>query len=149
MTIEERAYKDWGETNNPFHACWMTTDGRMLNGSYEDYQRDRDHRDISFYFTRSVREDPGSSQIYLRKFENRGNIRMSCTDFEFCFEISRTVTEKQLSTMRKIASIAERTGIPCTVVKRVGGLSDCKANTYYFDEYVEHLDKRIGLPNLK
>lgn len=128
MTIEERAYKDWGETNNPFHACWMTTDGRMLNGSYEGYQRDRDHRDISFYFTRSVREDPGSSQIYLRKFENRGNIRMSCTDFEFCFEISRTVTEKQLRTMRKIASIAERTGIPCTVVKRVGVMSFCSIN---------------------
>lgn len=149
MTIEERAYKDWGETNNPFHACWMTTDGRMLNGSYEGYQRDRDHRDISFYFAESKREKICSQPLYIRKFENRGNIRMSCDDCEFCFEISKTVTEKQLGTMMKIASIAESADIPCTVVKRVGAMSESKANTYYFDEYVAHLDKRIGLYNLK
>lgn len=147
MTIEERAYKDWGETFNPELACWMTTDGRMLNGSSAGYIRERDHRDISFYYKKSIREDPGSSQIYLRKFENRGNIRMGCSDHEYCLEISKTPTTEQIHTMRKIARAAERMNIPCTIVKRIGTLSNYHTRTFSFEEYLLHIEKYTELNN--
>ena len=149
MTIEERAYADWGETYAPELACWMTKDGRMLSGSYAGYIRERDHRDISFYYKRSVREDPGSSQIYLRKFENRGNIRMGCSNCEYCFEISKTPTARQIKTMKKIAMAAERIGIPCTVVKRVGTLSEFRTRTFLFEEYLSHIERYVGINNLR
>lgn len=108
MTIEERAIKLFGITDNPTLALYMTKEGILINGSYEGYQRDRDHRDISQFFKRSKREQLGASGIYIYKFMNRGNIRMGCSSVGFIMNILTTPTEEQLLKLLKLSSIADR-----------------------------------------
>ena len=46
-TIEEKAIQAWGTTNVPKFCTYLLINGEMLNGSYEGYRRDIDHREIN------------------------------------------------------------------------------------------------------
>lgn len=83
MTIEQRLLRDCGTTEEPCLAVWLLPDGEWVNGSCEGFQRDQDHHEIGAYFRPSVRQEPGSTYIYIRKFMRRGNIRVSCAQ-GFC-----------------------------------------------------------------
>lgn len=111
MTIEEKAIHAWGVTEIPELAVWMTKDGTMINGSYEGWQRDIDHREVSQFYSKSKFVTPGSAAIYLYKFMRRGNIRMGCSEYGYCMESAGKPTPAQLGTLAKILEKAERNGI--------------------------------------
>lgn len=108
MKIEQRLLKDYGETKYPELATWLLADGTLIDGSFEGYQRDVDHRDISRYFQRSVRENPGSAYCYVIKFMRRGNIRMCCNSFGYCAELRCIPTQNQLRVLAHIMNKARR-----------------------------------------
>lgn len=70
-TIEERAIKEWGTTEVPQFAVYMLKNGEMLNGSYEGFQRDRDHREIN-EFMYSTKNSKYSGYPYIYRFMKNG-----------------------------------------------------------------------------
>lgn len=115
MTIEQRLLKDYGTTEIPEFATWMLRDGTMINGSIEGHQRDIDHRCIGEYFKRSKFEDPGSAGIYMKKFMNRGNIRLCCDQFGYNIELRRVPSMDQLLHLSQIMRQARYAVIPRNV----------------------------------
>ncbi len=99
MTIEQKAVKAYGLTDFPQLALWLLKDGSYINGTIEGYQRDIDHHEISSFFKRSVRQEPGSNGIYVYKFMNRGNIRVGCSESGWCYEFTRIPTKNQIDMM--------------------------------------------------
>ena len=111
MTIEQKMLRQYGETDVAVFAQWMLSDGTMINGTVEGYQRDIDHRCVSEHFKRSKREDAGSASIYVKKFMNRGNIRMTCNQFGYCIEMRKMPTVQQFRRLREIMKEAEQMGL--------------------------------------
>lgn len=111
MTIEERAVKAWGLTNDPCCCIYMLKDGTMLNGSYEGFQRDRDHREIGQFYKHSKKEQPGDASLYIYKFMRRGNLRVGCHETGYVIELLTTPTKEQISTMIELYDIAKAYGI--------------------------------------
>lgn len=68
MTIEEKVLKEYGRTDDPVLSVWMLRDGTLVNGSCEGFQRDIDHHQIISFFSPSRKEDPGSPELYVKKF---------------------------------------------------------------------------------
>lgn len=119
MTIEQRLVHDLGTTDVPEMCVWLLRDGTMVNGSYEGRQRDIDHREIGGYFKRSKFEDPGSAAVYIYKFERRGNIRVTCSEFGYGFELVGPPSKRQLEKLSRMAAIARRNGIPIYIDRRI------------------------------
>lgn len=119
MTIEQKMLHDYGTTGVPELCMWLLRDGTMVNGSWEGHQRDVDHREVSQYFKRSKREDPGSAAIYIYKFERRGNIRVTCSDFGYGFELYGPPSREQLAVIFRCAAIARRNSIPVYIDRRI------------------------------
>ena len=102
-TIEERATQAWGTTNVPQFCTYLLTNGEMLNGSYEGYRRDIDHREINeFMPVVNKKEYEYSSTSYVYRFMKRGNIRMNCNDNSICFEFWKSPTREQWRTLQWI-----------------------------------------------
>ena len=118
MTIEEKLVQKYGITTNPVLGVWMLRDGRLVNGSYEGHQRDVDHREVSYYYKRSVRASPGSSSIYIQKFMNRGNIRWGCSEFGFCLEYTKTPNSAQFHNIVRYLHEAEQAGIETLITHK-------------------------------
>ena len=142
MTIEERLLHDYGETEEPSFATWMLKDGTMVNGTVEGRQRDVDHRCISEYFKRSKFESPGSAYIYVKKFMNRGNIRMCCNEFGYNLELRSTPTLRQIRRLIPIMGMARRAGLETLVEwhPRKSGRRHAS-----WSEYLLHLALRTSL----
>lgn len=120
MTIEQRLLHDCGETDDPMMAVWMLRDGTLVNGSYEGYQRDIDHHEIGAYFKRSKFEDPGSNYLYILKFMRRGNIRMSGSNCDLCFELVGPPSQAQWTAIQRCALMARRAGLPMFIERCTG-----------------------------
>ena len=112
MTIEQKLVSKLGLTSNFQLAVWMLTDGKLVNGSYEGFQRDVDHHEISEFFKPSKRQSPGSSYIYIKKFMNRGNIRMGCSSCGYCVEFTRIPTQAEFNTLQRMMNEAYELHIP-------------------------------------
>lgn len=93
--IEERAKKFYGITECFELAGYLLENGEMLNFSDGGYQRDQDHRNIGFFFEKA------SGVNAMIKFMNRGNIRVSCHNTDYCFELSKQPTLKQTQQIKK------------------------------------------------
>lgn len=102
MTIEQKLKHRYGTCRRPELATWMLRNGDLINGSVEGHQRDIDHREISQFYKHSVREEPGTSTIYVNKFLRRGNIRMICSENAYCCEIAVPPTIEQLKRLHAI-----------------------------------------------
>ena len=106
-TIEERAKIAWGTTEVPQFAVYMLTDGTMLNGSFGGFQRDRDHREINEFMPHINNGKPYEGYPYIRRFMNRGNIRMSCNRESINIQFWKTPTREQWHSLRQILEEAE------------------------------------------
>ena len=136
MTIEERLVADYGLTDNPEFATWMLRDGRMVNGSIERRQRDIDHRCISEYFKRSVRESPGSAYIYVKKFMRRGNIRMSCSDFSYCAELMTVPDQRQVERLCRVMELGKAKGRQIYIERKGADGTSRSGNLIAFLDYI-------------
>lgn len=128
-TIEARAMRLWGVTNDPARGIWILRDGRMLDGCQGGYVRDVDHSEIGQFFTRSKFHTPGSNWLYMKKFIKRGNIRMSM-EGEPYFEFAIRPSEDQWRTMKycfKFARLADKPDI------RIERLSDTRPHPVQYD----------------
>ena len=105
--IEERAKITWGTTEVPQFAIYMLTDGTMLNGSFGGFQRDRDHREINEFMPHINNGKPYEGYPYIRRFMNRGNIRMSCNRESINLQFWKTPTREQWHSLRQILEEAE------------------------------------------
>lgn len=108
MKIEDRLVQQYGLTDNFIFSVWMLRDGRLINGSYEGHQRDVDHHKIENFFKPSKLESPGSSYIYIKKFMNRGNIRMGCSACGHFIEFTKPPSQKQLNKLSELIRFADR-----------------------------------------
>lgn len=138
MTIEERAEKAWGLTNNPVCAIYMLKNGNLLNGSFEGRQRDRDHREIGYFYKQSTRQQPGDSSIYIYKFMRRGNLRVGCHETGFIIELLTTPTEEQLIKLQDMWNIAGHHSIPFHIGV-VNRKYNFKVNFLSFHEYIAYM----------
>ena len=111
MTIEQKAIAKWGITESPEFASYILTDGRYLNGSRENRQRDMDHADISEFFKRSKKDTSGFSTLYIEKFMRRGNIRVGASPTGYYIELAKLPTPAQVHVMRSLAIKAFRMGL--------------------------------------
>lgn len=112
--------------------------GKLLNGTYCGLRRDVDHCEISQFFKRSVRQDPGSSYIYIKKFMRRGNIRVVCSDLFYGLEYAVTPTPAQIQTIRRIHLLAERGAIPFTI-ERFPTRTGERARVFGYTDFMLHM----------
>jgi hypothetical protein len=133
-TIEERAKKHYGITTVPEFAGYMLPDGKMLNFSDGGYQRDQDHRNISYFY--KTKDGDGCFGTYMYKFMRRGNIRCSCNECCYGFEFSKLPTKEQWITLRDIHRDAEEMGKSFIIEKKMpNGIK-----TFDFDEFSLYLE---------
>lgn len=136
MTIEDRAVKEWGCTEQPRYAIWILADGSMVNGCMGGYVRDVDHSEIGQFFRTSKFHDPGSNYLYIKKFVRRGNVRTSC-EGECYFQFARTPTKAQYAAMRRCMMYAAREGKPVMIEKLVPGRNGpCWRSREDFEAYL-------------
>jgi hypothetical protein len=100
ITIEN-AVEDWPRTDNPRLAGYIMQDGSMLNFSYQGYQRDMDHREV----TGEIEELDGGTDG-MRQFQlATGAVRLHAQGngyVSFDWE-----TDPSRSQQRKMVEIAE------------------------------------------
>lgn len=142
ITIEEKLLKQYGTTDDPELCVWMLKDGTMINGSYEGFQRDIDHRCVSEHFRPSKFEDPGSALIYVKKFMRRGNIRYGCSGFGYTIELTQPPTQEQFAKIQKHMRYATSNGID-TCITRYGTKRRRICETWR--QYTAYLMRYTGL----
>lgn len=89
----------------------MLKDGTLVNGSYEGFQRDIDHHEINQFYHISKKASPGTGYIYIKKFMNRGNIRVGCSSHGYTFEMRVPPTKQQFKRLVMYANEANNRGI--------------------------------------
>lgn len=130
FSAEQKAVMSWGITNNINLCIYILKDGQMLNGSYEGYQRDKDHREIN-EFLYSVKNDRCSEP--MKRFIKRGNIRVHANKDGINLEFKRLPNYKQWQTLKKVFSIANTQDIPITIEQTL--ISKEKTKNYWIDTY--------------
>lgn len=138
MTIEQRAVSVYGLTENPETATWLLPSGELLNGTYCGLRRDVDHCEISQFFKRSVRQDPGSAYSYVKKFMRRGNIRVVCSDSFYGLEYAVTPTPAQIQTIHRIHLLAERKAVPFAV-EHFPARPGARIQTFDYADFIIHM----------
>jgi len=97
----ENAVQDWPRTDNPKLAGYIMQDGSMLNFSYNGYQRDYDHRDI----TQDIDDLDGGTDGMIQFQLATGAVRLHAQGngyVSFDWEVEPTRSQK-----RKMVEIAE------------------------------------------
>lgn len=102
-TISEETIKEYnqkakdyfGTTEKLGLAGYILTDGTLLKMSYDDWIRDRDHREIEEVLDVDTSNDRSAAMV---TFINFGNIRVMSR----CFEISRPLTIQQKPIIARI-----------------------------------------------
>lgn len=146
MTIEQRLVRDLGTTNDSRLAVWLLRDGTLVNGSVEGRQRDVDHHEIGSYFTPSVRATPGSSAIYISKFERRGNVRWGCSEYGYCAELLGPPSQAVVDTLAPRFLSAAHAGVETCIIRRTRRGTTTTTNVYEFLEYVAR-HTSLDVPN--
>ena len=141
-TIETRAKAEWGTTEVPQFAVYMLTDGSMLNGSFGGFQRDRDHREINEFMPHINNSKPYEGYPYIRRFMNRGNIRMSCNRESINLQFWKTPTIEQWRTIKTILKEAREFGLSIYIEKYYPK----KRSICFFekDEFANWLSERVN-----
>lgn len=137
MTIEQRLIAKCGLTNDFYLSLWMLKNGQLVNGSYEGHQRDIDHHEIGEFFKPSKRQTPGSSYIYIRKFMNRGNIRMGCSPCGCCVEFTKIPTQEQFNMLQRLANFAYDNGLPIQFTRHSNARGTIRESTKAFVWYTQ------------
>lgn len=140
MTIEQKALREWGPTDDPFRAIWILRDGTLVNGCMGGCVRDVDHAEIGQFFKRSVYEDPGSNWIYIKKFMRRGNVRMSMEGTAY-FELAVPPTRQQWAAMGRCFAAARREGKDIAI-ERMGRRPGC-GRLYNRESYIGYLSRYL------
>lgn len=118
VTVEMKAKEQWGTTTVPQFCTYLLKDGSMLNGSYEGFQRDIDHREINqFLYHKPDSKNLGSSYPYIYRFMKRGNIRMSCNEETIAFEFWKTPTREQWLIIKNLLKEADELGLDIYIEK--------------------------------
>ncbi len=138
MTIEERAVKTWGLTENPEDAIWILKNGSLINGcAYGSGMHDVDHAEINQFYKPSKLQNPRSNWIYVKKFINRGNIRMAFSSHAAFFELSGLPTPAQWRAMGRCFVRARKAGLPVQI-ERMGRIPGT-GKLYTREDYIRYL----------
>jgi hypothetical protein len=120
IKIEEQM-ESWPRTNNPSLAGYIMQDGSMLNMSYQGYQRDMDHREI----TQEIDDLDGGTDG-MRQFQlATGAIRMHAQGngyVSFDWEVEPTRSQK-----RKMIEVSE----PCAEIRILDRKEEMKFDSYW------------------
>lgn len=114
-SIELRLLTDYGETHSFSLCSWILSDGTLVNGSYEGYQRDFDHGTIAEYYKTK------NTFKAVQKFMRRGNIRCMCHEFGYLFQFTVPLTENQKKQLKNAEHKAQCRNIPFLVQKTKNG----------------------------
>lgn len=110
-------------------------DGTMLNFSDGQIQRDQDHRNIGFFYTKA------SGTNAMMKFMRRGNIRVTCSGSGFCFEFCKPLTQSQISMLRDAEKIAYDSNIEFLMEKSTKHNGKTVRKTYnHVYDYIKNDD---------
>lgn len=146
MTIEQRLVRDYGVTDDPALAVWLLRDGTLVNGSHEGHQRDVDHREINAYFKPSVRARPAEGDLYIAKFERRGNVRWHLNEFGMCLELVGPPSAAQLRVIANGARLCRQMRAPTRIVRRAS-TNPRRDSESTFLEYIQYLRRYTTLLN--
>lgn len=115
-TIEDKAINLLGTTEVPRLALYMLLNGTMLNGSYDGFYRNVDHRQIAevMYITSKKIYD---GLPYVRRFMARGNIRMNCNTNSINLQFWKVPSRDQWMTLQTILKEAEELGLQIYIEK--------------------------------
>lgn len=152
-SIEQRAIKEYGLTEVYYFALYMLIDGTMLNGSYEGYQRDEDHRNIGCFFNYKTHIDKYDMKVEnyepwqnIVRFINRGNIRMSCSSQRFGIEFHKLPTRAQWEQIKKMSQEAYKMDIEF-IIERAdsqGNIRQTWNGRYDFISFTKWLDGKVN-----
>ena len=117
-SIESRAEGKYGKTSFFPLAVWLLSDGTLLNGSREGFQRDIDHAEIGEFYQKAQ----GVDAVF--KFMRRGNVRVMCSRNGYLFQYIRPLTLDQKNVLRKAFRSARKKNIPFSLQKRTNAWSD-------------------------
>jgi hypothetical protein len=137
--MEEKLRSHFGETDDPYTAGWILSDGTMISMSYQGRSRDIDHRMIgeAFEEDRKYQMFPGGTDGMYMFMNATGACRMHWTKNSAFFDFKRNPTVYQIVCIKKIIRNVEyRIGVDITI----------KSKTTSFDlpyEY-EDLMREIG-----
>lgn len=146
---EKAAIKKFGTTNDPKLGAFISSDGKMIDGSGRSqtgpenwkYMNDRvvDHREIATSGVSYLPKGVTASEALIEYMNRTGNIRMSMNDNELNLDLSVMPNKQQLKTIEKIsngktivADISDSKGY----VKASGDFNN-------FSEYKKWLEKNI------
>lgn len=141
-TIEERAKQEWGTTEIPQFAIYMLPDGDMLNGSFEGFQRDRDHREINEFMPTLNNGKLYDGIPYIRRFMKRGNIRIHCDKESINLQFWKTPTRDQWISLRTILKECEELNMSIYIEKYY----PLKRSITFYDKetFVEWLSSHVN-----
>lgn len=141
-TIEERAKQEWGTTEIPQFAIYMLPDGDMLNGSFEGFQRDRDHREINEFMPTLNNGKLYDGRPYIRRFMKRGNIRIHCDKESINLQFWKTPTRDQWISLRTILKECEELNMSIYIEKYY----PLKRSITFYDKetFVEWLSSHVN-----
>lgn len=141
-TIEERAKQEWGTTEIPQLAIYMLLDGDMLNGSFEGFQRDRDHREINEFMPILNNGKLYDGMPYIRRFMKRGNIRIHCDKESINLQFWKTPTRDQWISLRTILKECEELNMRIYIEKYY----PLKRSITFYDKktFVEWLSSQVN-----
>lgn len=141
-TIEERAKAEWGTTQVPQLAIYMLPDGDMLNGSFEGFRRDRDHREINEFMPILNNGKLYDGMPYIRRFMKRGNIRIHCDKESVNLQFWKTPTRDQWISLRTILKECEELNMRIYIEKYY----PLKRSITFFDKetFVEWLSSHVN-----
>lgn len=140
MTLEKKVMKAYGTTQDKNLAVWLLRDGTLVNGSHSGTIRDVDHHEISRFFSRSKFEKPGETYLYIKKFMNRGNIRIGCSMTAHCYEFTVPPSSEQLTIM--YGSILSD---PCCIARPMNGLQTWMDDLDFL-KYVARYMRKTTIP---
>lgn len=137
LTAEQKAKNLWGTTSRIALCIYILVDGIMLNGSYEGYQRDKDHREINEFLYHSKNDQYSEPMI---RFIKRGNIRCNANKYGINLEFKKLPTFEQWQTLKKVFSFANARDIPITIEQTfvtTGKTKNYWIDTYKFEEWYQ------------
>lgn len=133
--VEARVLDHYGKTDDAALAVWLLKDGTMVNGSFENHQRDLDHRHVRDFYPELDEE------AAIRRFMRRGNIRMGFSDAGPCFEFLVPPSEEQLRILVPWAHWAVRHKTDFCAIRHARGNRICE-NPWQFLYYVSKWMRR-------
>lgn len=145
--LEKRAIDTFYETKNPREALYITSDGKLIDGTGKNqvgqsewqYMNDRivDHREVA----QTVVDGKGGTDALIDYMNKTGNVRMSISsDNRLNVDVSKRPTDAQLNAIKKMSGQVDE--IIADASTPTGGVLD-SGNFKSFSEYKQFIDRNF------